>query len=178
MMPDNPATLIAFLARGREIGFVVLYEGTVLRYGVKTIKGRKRAGPGFTRRVEQTLAPLLRTVGRNAVVVIEQDAAPSKKGALCRTLNSLSERWKEQGRRVCALSWEEVKRGLSRSEWMTQDEIAQVVVERQPLLWPLVTPLKAQRMRYWKKVLLAAALAEVTYRRLEQERRWRPGPCK
>jgi hypothetical protein len=170
MTQNNPTTLIAFLARGREIGFVVLYEGTVLRYGIKTIKGRKQAGAGLTRRVEQILDTLLRTAGRNAVVVVEQDAALSKKGALCQTLNSLAERWKEQGRRVCALSWEEVKRRLSRSEWMTQDEIARVVVERQPLLWSLDTPRQAQRMRYWKKVLLAAALAEVTYRRLEQER--------
>ncbi len=169
MQQHNPTTLIAFLARGREIGFVVLNNGTVVRYGVKTIKGRKRAGPGFTRRVEQTLTPVLAMAGPGAVIVIEQDATPSQKGALCQALNSLWPRWKEQGYRAYALPWEGIRWALGGSRRMTQDDIVQVVVKRQPLLWPLVTPLKAQRMKYWKKVLLAAALAEVTYRRLEQE---------
>lgn len=178
MAQDTPTTFVAFLARGREIGFVVLHQGILIRYGIKTIKGRKQGGPAFIRRVEQVLTPVLTMAGHHGVIVVERDADRAQIGALCRAVHRLPERWGQRDLRVCAVSWEEVKMELCRYRQATQGEVTQVVVERQPLLWPLFMPLKAQRMKYWKKVFLAAAMAEVANRQMERKRRWRLGPYK
>lgn len=160
--PTKPASLIALFTRGREIGFVILENGQVVRYGVKTIKGKKQ-GPGLIRRVERILAPVLVMAGLHSVIVIERDANLSRKGALCQVVHRLSEQWRCRGYRVSSVSWKEVKEKLCEHSKTTHQEVIQAVVQRQPLLWLLVRHSTVQQASYWKKVLLAAALAEAAH---------------
>lgn len=159
--PARPTSIIAFFARGREIGFVILENGKIVRYGVKTIRGQKQ-GSDLIRRVERILAPVLAMAGPHSVVVIERDADSSRKGSLCRAVHHLSERWRRQGYRVLSVPWKEVKEKLCERSRATHREIIQVVVQRHTLLWPLVRRSTVQA-GYWKKVLLAAALADVAH---------------
>jgi hypothetical protein len=62
-------TLISFYARGREIGYVVMDAGQIVRYGIKTIKGQRR-GPDFVRRVKDALASILDHELRSSVEVM------------------------------------------------------------------------------------------------------------
>lgn len=162
-----PTSIIVFFARGREIGFVLLDSGQILRYGVKTIKGKKRA-PDLIQRVEDILAPALAAIGTHGVIVVERLNNHSPKGALCQVLHGLSKRWREQGYQVFPVSWKEVQQKLCEGEKGTRREIIQAMVERQPLLWSLFSRSTGQRAIYWKKVLLAAALAEAAKQGLER----------
>jgi len=162
--PTRPTSIIALFARGREIGFVILENGKIVRYGVKTIKGKKQ-GSDLTRRVERILAPVLAMAGLHSVIVIERDAELSRKGALCKAIHHLAGQWRRQNYRVRPVSWAEVVRTLCEGRRATQREVAQAILEQHPLLWQLVRQSTAYRAKYWKKVLLAAALAEVIRQR-------------
>jgi len=162
--PTSPTSLIALYTRGREIGFVILENGKIVRYGVKTIKGKKQR-PDLTERIDHILTPVLAIAGPS-VIVIERDATLSRKGALCKAIHHLAGQWRRRGYQIRPVSWEEVVRTLCEGRRATQREVAQAILEQHPLLWPLVRQSTAYRAKYWKKVLLAAALAEVTHQQL------------
>lgn len=152
-------SIIAFFARGREIGFVVMDSGQIVRYGVKTIKGSKQ-GSDLVQRVELTLAPVLASTGLHSVIVVEGNAARLK-GALCQAVISLSKQWARQGYEVRYVSWRLLKARFCGNCEATYGAVIQAVTAWHPLLWPLVHQATAPQIAYWKKVLLAAALAEV-----------------
>lgn len=158
-MKENPSSLVAFFARGREIGFVIMENRELLRYGVKTIKG-KRQGAAFAKRVESALSPLLKIVGPHATIVIEKTENLKRPGALCQTLSQIANRW-EKEKQVYRLSLEEVKQHFCGSRKATNQELVQAIAERHPTLMPLITGAKAQKVNYWKKVFMVMALAEV-----------------
>ena len=156
----RPTSTVALFARGREIGFVILDGRTITRYGVKTIKGKKQ-GSDLTRRVERVLAPVLAMAGSHGLIVVERDVNLSRKGMLCKAVHRLSEQWRRRGYWVASVSWKEVRERLCECREVTQYQVSfAVVYQRHPLLWPLVKRSTVQQTKYWKKVLLAAALAE------------------
>ncbi|MBI3232087.1 MAG: hypothetical protein HYZ51_03350 [Candidatus Doudnabacteria bacterium] len=162
-------TIVAFFARGREIGFVLMDSGQILRYGVKTVKGKKLES-NLIQRVENVLATAITSIGTHGAIVVERNNPRSSKGVLCQALHSLSKRLKRQGYQVLLVSWKEAQQRLCEDEKGTQREIIQAMVERQPLLWSLFSRSTDQRATYWKKVLLAGALVEVAWQKLEREK--------
>jgi hypothetical protein len=164
--PTSPTSILALFARGREIGFVILEKGRISRYGVKTVRGKKKQSPDLIRRLNRILAPVLAMAGPHSVIVIERDASPSRKGVLCRAVHRLSGQWQRRGYKVCSVSWKEIRERLCECREVTQREVSWAVVyQRHPLLWPLVKQSATHQAKYWRKVLLAAALAEVVHQR-------------
>ncbi len=55
--------VLSFFARGKEIGFAIIADGELIRYGVKTVSGR-RCGATFKRKVEKSLLIFARACRR------------------------------------------------------------------------------------------------------------------
>lgn len=163
-MKNDPTTIISFFARGREIGFVVIEGGQVVRYGVKTIKG-KRQGSDSIRSVERALWPLIETLESQGMIVVERHSASSRTGILCQVMGILAKRWKRAGYPTSIVSLETVKRSLCETRKAKHIDILKVMMERYPFFRPLIPQPKAAKAKYWKKVLLALALADVVKRR-------------
>lgn len=140
-------------------------DGEILRYGVKTVKG-KRNRPDFAKRVEKALSPLLKAIGTQGLVVVQRGTISSKRGALCRTLDKMLKLWKKKGYRLCLISLLEVKRSLCENRKATYGELIKVVAERYPVLWPLSVIRKPEKTKYWGKAMIAMALVETAKRRL------------
>ena len=162
-------TTIAFFARGREIGYVRLTNGQLVRYGVKTIKGPRR-GSAFTQRVEQVLSSVMDRGEVPAEIVVERRGTGSKHGALCRTISTLAKHWKRGRYRVCSLSLDEVKDKLCDDATVTQHTLAEAIVQRYPMLCTLRNQTTDQKTKYWANVCIALALADVAEK---SERRFR-----
>lgn len=165
-MKKNPTPIIAFFARGREIGFVILEAGHIIRYGIKTVRG-KRGGPTFIERIEEALAPLLEMSGPQGMIVTERPSVLSRTGALCQVMSTLADGWKQHGYPVHLLSLEEAKRRLCNSRDATHRDLIQATVEQYPMLRSLVARPNGQQTKYWEKVFLAAALVDVAKRRAD-----------
>ena len=163
-MKNVPTTIIAFFARGREIGFVILEEQELVRYGVKTIKGN-RQGSAFPTRVETALASFCAMGGSSRIVVVERPSRSSRTGALCNVIGDLTTHWKRTGFPVYTLSLNEAKRRICGDPKATHRAVLQRMIERYPRLWPVVTLRKAQNATYWEKVGLVMALADVATHR-------------
>jgi len=158
-MQEKPIKILSLFARGKEIGFVIIEGGEILRYGVKTVKG-KRNRPDFAKRVEKTIAPLLEIIDPKGLVVIERCSDVSKRGALCEAIGKISKLWKERGYILRFISLSEAKKRICGSRKATYRELIEVVVEEYPILRILSLNSKLKKTKYWQKVLIAMALAE------------------
>jgi len=157
---ENSSPITAFFARGKEVGFVCVKRGDLIDFGVKTITGRRR-GLGFAKRVEATLSPLLDDDSeRRSIIVVERMSKVSHTGGLCQALYPIAQHWKEAGYSVRFHSLAEVKGRLCDTSNVTHRELMEEVVERHAMLKGLVSDGKADKARYWEKVLMAMALAE------------------
>lgn len=166
MKKTKPTTLIGFFTRGREIGYVVMDNGQLVRYGVKTIKGR-RQGPDFVRRVEDALASVLNLAGPHATVVIERRKGNSHTGALCRVVQRLLKRRAANRRRcyaVRAVSLKEAKQEVCGDGDVTNRELSEAIIKRHPILWALISSPKVQQVHYRQPILLVTALAELAWK--------------
>ena len=156
---ENSSPITAFFARGREVGFVCIKRGDLIDFGVKTITGRRR-GITFMKRVEVALSPLLDTPEGHGVIIVERISKASCAGGLCQALYPIAQHWKEAGYSVRFHSLAEVKGRLCDTSNVTHRELMEEVVERHAMLKGLVSDGKADKARYWEKVLMAMALAE------------------
>ncbi len=66
-----PTFLLALFARRKEIGFALMDNGEIYRYGVKRIRA-KGSGYDFAHAVAKSLWPLLELIATEGVVVIEE----------------------------------------------------------------------------------------------------------
>ena len=164
----NKSTIIALFARGREIGFVVMHRGKIVRYGVKTITGRRR-GRTFVEGIEKALADVLSLAGPQGVIVAETHKLAHHQGALCRVLADIFKRWERRGLGVCYLSLEEVKESLCRNQKATHSELVEAVADRYPPLQSLITGATIEGQKYWQKGFVAMGLAEVVWARPQQK---------
>lgn len=155
----HPPTTIAFFARGREIGYVRLTNGQLVRYGVKTIKGPRR-GSVFTRRVEQALSSVLDTWDTPVMIVLERPGTGSTPGALCQAIATLAKRWTGQGYKVRFLSLDDAKNEVCGDGRVTHRELMEAIVKRYPILWSLINHSTDQKTKYWATVCMALALAD------------------
>ena len=164
-MKQPPTPIIAFFARGGGIGFALLDGGELRRYGVKTIEGRRR-GAAFTRSIENALSPLLAMLGEGGLIVMERNSPASRRGALCRRMSQIANRWERRGYAVCPLSLSEAKRRMCERPKATHRVLVETIATRHPILRPLVTRASIQQFKYWERVFIAMALAEVANERL------------
>jgi hypothetical protein len=153
------ATIIAFFARSREIGYVRLEHGQLVRYGVKTIKGARR-GIAFTRRVEQALLSIIEAAERPRIMVYERRG--SCQGALGKVVTALANQRKDR-HRVRLVSLEEAKQDLCGDSRATHQALIEALTQRHPALWPLMAR-SAKVPPYWTTACLALALAEAAQR--------------
>jgi len=159
----KPTNTLALFARGREIGFVFIDNGELLRYGVKTIKGKRR-GPGFYERIGKAIEGLLENLQANGMVVIERVDSGGKQGGLAKILPHIVEQFVDKVYPLMSLSLAEVKQRLCGSTKATNRALMETIAQREQIFLPLLDG-KAQKRNYWKKVIMAMAMAEGTGRR-------------
>lgn len=151
-------TMIALMARGGEIAYVVMRHGEIWRWGIKTIRCR-RSGRVFTQRVERALFSILELGGKPPVVVVEKQVSP--RGGLCRAIPNLLKRWeKDSSDSLRYLSIQAVKQRVCGNCQATHRELVEAVAKKHPILWSLTTGEKA-KTKYWEKVFIAVAMGQV-----------------
>jgi hypothetical protein len=156
---------LALFARGREIGFVWLENGLLYRYGVKTIKG-KRYGRAFYKRIGKSLKRLLENLCPDGMVVIERVDNQCKLGELAKALPGIVEQFVGDVYPLISLSLVEVKLRLCGSAKATHLDLIEIIAQREPIFLSLIKDGKAQQRNYWKKMLIAMALAEAVQNRM------------
>ena len=150
---QKPTNILALFARDREIGFVWLENGSLYRYGVKTIKGKRR-GPGFYGRIGKVVKGLLEGLGPDGLVVIERFDGKGKQGGLAKALPRIVKQFVEDVYPLMSVSLSEVKQSLCGSSGATHLELMEAVAQQEQVFLSLLGG-KAQRRNYWKKVLMA-----------------------
>jgi hypothetical protein len=156
--PSTPVA--AFCARGREIGYVLMTGGRIMRYGVKTIKG-KRQGREFYQRVARALMAVLERLTPRCLVVVENMPPRGKPGAVNQAIRMTMQAWEiEKRHRIRAISLKKAKRRICGQPTATHRDLAKRIIIRHPILSDLRCVLAAYRPLYWELVCMAAALAE------------------
>ena len=155
----EPADIIAFFAHGRSIGYANFSDGMMYRYGVKIIKGNK-AGQDFSKRVYQSLSPLLKTIRPGGVIVVERVLHPGMYGVLVATLPKLLQRFALSDYRFVEISLPEVKEDLCGDKRATHRALITAIAQRDAtLLEKIKGGPTSRKMAYWTPALMAAALA-------------------
>ena len=157
-MKQPPKIIIALFARGREIGYAVLEGGELTRYGVKTIRGRRK-GAAFQRTVEATASSLLADASKDAVNVFEKHDARTRLGGLAQALSRYAERWEG---RTLLLSTAQAKAALCGTRKATHAALASATAERYPIIEMGKPPQRHAAM--------AVAFADAAWRRFETHR--------
>ena len=98
----NEGSIIAFFSRNGEIGYVIIREGELRRWGVKTIKG-KRSGDAFVRKVEKALSAVI-SLAEQGVIVTERIRGTPHQGALSRVMPKVLKPWRKSGYLLYRLS--------------------------------------------------------------------------
>jgi len=166
-MNQRPIDILALFARGREIGFVLINNGTVYRYGVKTTKGNKKRGQVFVKCVEKALFPLLETLGDEGVIVIERRERLGRGGVAKTTIPHILKRFVKDVYPLQEISLSEVKQSICNYKKATHQELIETIVRRYPTFLSKIKGVAHEKARYWEKVLMALALAEVAKNRLK-----------
>ena len=156
---QKTTNILALFARDREIGFVWLENGSLYRYGVKTIKGKRR-GPGFYGRIGKVVKGLLEEMGSDGLVVIERIEDGRKHGGLAKALPRIVEQFVEDVYPLMSVSLAEVKQSLCGSANATNLALMEAVAQQEQVFLSLLGG-KAQKRNYWKKVLMAWGLGVV-----------------
>lgn len=158
MKTTPPKVILGLFARGREIGYALLVAdtGELVRFGVKTIRGRRK-GKEFVRAVEKALAPLIPTA--DWVVMEDTRLVRQKLGGLCRELTTLAERWKQD--KICfrRVALSNAKQFFCADKQTSQRELTSRAEERFPLF------IRKRASASPKVFLLATALAKTSLKR-------------
>lgn len=166
----EPVDIVAFFARGRGIGYASLSDGMMYRYGVKIIKGNK-AGQDFSKRVYQSLIPLLKTIRPGGVIVVERVLHPGMYGVLVATLPKLLQRFALSGYRFVEISLPEVKGDLCGDKRATHRALIAAIAQRDATFVDKIKGGKFSRNpEYWTPALVAVALAFVAESQLESRK--------
>ena len=159
-MRKQSISIAAFCARGREIGCVLIQEGRIVWYGVKTIKG-KRNGAEFTRHVARVLLSLFERLTPRYLVVVEDVSHRTTPGAVNQEIQKLGKKWTRTGSyHVKTVSLQDVKHRICNDHTVSHRVLIEAVVTRYPLLAGLRRDFAIYRPLYWELVILAVALAD------------------
>jgi len=168
-LAQKATNILALFARGREIGFVWIDNGELLRYGVKTIKGKRR-GPAFYKQIGKSLKGLLEKLGPDGLVVIERVDDGGRKGGLAKALPRIVEEFVDKVYPLMSLSLAEVKQSLCGCSKATHLALMETIAQREQIFLSLLKDGKAQRRNYWKKVLMAMGLGVAAGRGVVKKR--------
>jgi len=157
-MNQRPIDMLALFARKREIGFVLFLNGVMYRYGVKTIRGKR--GQVFAKCVEKALFPLLETLG-DGVIVIERRERIGKGSSYKPTIPNILKRFVKDVYPLREISLSEVKQSICDYKKATHQELIETIVQRYPTFLSKIKGVTPEKAKYWEKVLMALALAEV-----------------
>ena len=130
-MGKEPATIVALFARGRDLSYAVFHEGVLIRFGMKSIRGKRR-GTSFQRAVADAIIPLLGS-SPSPIVVMERSGNESRLGALYRTLSRL-QAWGCKKECICLVSLSEAKNRWCGSTRATHDQLQEAVLSRHAAL--------------------------------------------
>lgn len=160
MTKEEDMLIVAFCARGREIGYVLIQYGRIIRYGVKTIKGERR-GRQFSQRVERALLDVLERLTPPYLVVIEDIPHLPIPGGVNRAIQMIGAQWKEEHLyKIVTVSLHEAKQCVCSDDSVTHPVLAENIVSRYPILVGLSRDFAIYQPLYWELVCLAAALAD------------------
>lgn len=163
-----PTNLLALFARRKELGFALMDNGEIYRYGVKRIRA-KGSGHVFVEAVVKSFSPLLELMGTEGVVVIEAVSASRKPPKPKADIPHLVKRFVEGIYPVMEIPLSDVKRFWCGEPNITHRALALAIVQRYPVLESVISGAKAYKARYWEKAVIAVGLAEVAKGRLEGE---------
>lgn len=159
-MRKRSTFIAAFCARNREIGYVLMSEGRIIRYGVKTIKG-KRSGAEFNRHVARGLLSLFERITPRRLVVVEDVSHRTKPGAVNQKIQNLRKTWTRTGSyQVKTISLQELKHRLCNDHTVSHRDLVAAVVTRYPLLAGLRVDCAIYRPLYWELVCMAIGMAD------------------
>ncbi len=159
--------IVALYGRGREIGFVIFYRDQMMRYGVKTIPGKRR-GRGFEKRIEKAVTDVLSLAGWGGVIVAERNRPTVHQGALRRILPQVLKRVERPGLKTHYLSLDAVKVSLCGNNKAMHQQLVASVGRLYPILVRLIEGGTTEKRKYWQKVFIAVALALVGKGQLEE----------
>ena len=145
-------------------------DGDIYRYGVKTIRGRRR-GSDFQERITNSLLPLFELMGDELTIVIERIDKHAKSRGLKAVMSHALKSVARPSDSVVGTELAEVKRSLCGSEKATHQALVETVANRYPMFWPLITHKKSHTAKYWEKALMAVALALAAFEQLEANRK-------
>ena len=152
--------IAALCARGREIGYVLMVDGRIIRYGVKTIKGKRR-GVVFLRQVARILMGVLDRLTPQYMVVVEDVSHRTKPGAVNQEIAKLKKEWMDTGScQVRTISLKDVKYRLCDDHSVSHRALVEMVLARYPLVACLRVDFAIYRPLYWELVCLAIGMAD------------------
>ena len=157
----EPDTIVAFFARGQELAYAVLEYGDLVRFGIKTTRGR-RSGVAFESVVRRAFISVLgSSVG--SLVVIEHLDGRRQLGGLSRALprvvaSALS------GAVVQAARVRDAKRLYCGRDSATHADLRDAVLARHPVLQTCAATTAT-------RVCLAVALGETALSRASGDQR-------
>ena len=150
---------LSLIGRGKEVGFALIHGKHLLRYGIKTLPG-KRGGLVYVQRVEQLLGTLLTMAGPQVNIIAEDVSCIPGQGALRQAIYHTAQRWQRAGYSVCFLSLSEVKSVLCGDTDATHRVLMDAVLRDMAGLSKLIPRTSASA--YWDKALLALTLARAS----------------
>lgn len=131
IMTKLSGTLIALFARNRELAYAV-FDGTeLIRFGIKTIRGRRR-GRGFEEAIRRAVAAILRDVDE-PLVVLERADDRRRQGGLPRALPSVIASVIAP-RRIRTVRLSDAKRRFCDHPDTTRGELCETISDRHPVL--------------------------------------------
>ncbi|MDA1190059.1 MAG: hypothetical protein O3A46_00065 [Candidatus Poribacteria bacterium] len=132
-MTDRREIIVGLFARGRETGFAVFERDGLVRFGVRTVRGRKTP-PLLQRIVPRLVSESIPDVGHVTVAAEAVDDDPASSGVLRRTLDEAIRPELLPGVRITRVSLSEAKRVLCGDSDATHINLLEATQTRFPLL--------------------------------------------
>lgn len=158
--PFDSLPVVAFVARGREIGYVFMRQRRIIRYGVKTVRG-KRIGRDLSHEVSTLVLDTLARLASHGLLVLEDISHRQNSGAVNQALREMATRWDTHDYKIVRISLQAAKERLCGDPPTTHKALTEEIVSRYPLLDRLPRGFTIYHPPYWELVLLAVALGEM-----------------
>ena len=114
----------------------------------------------FMQSVERAILSVLSFTEEKGLIVTERRSR-TQQGALCQILPQVLEEWEKREYRVCYLSLKAVKACLCRNPKARHRDLVDEVLERYSRLPLSIGDMTIERQKYWEKVFIALAMAEM-----------------
>jgi len=173
-MTHTPSAVLGLFARRKEIGYAIMREGVLYRYGVMRIRA-KGNGHEFAKAVLRSLCKLLTCIGSDGLIVLEQ-LSPSPKAPKPKAdIPHIVKHFVEGVYGLVEIPLAEVKQHWCDDPNGTHDALAEAILPRYPVFSRHLQDAKRYKANYWEKAIIAVGLAEVGVLR-SADRKHKPLP--